>query len=492
MSDKHQTNIPTWLGRILLGYVPEKEFLERIAKRPHYTYQISDIITSEGQLHDDVFLVAVKGAGSSYPILFRNGMLFTSGEFIVFKSVSIVGGGKFEPSKSETAWFVCQSVECMNYFLNTESTSPEPAVLNGAERVRSFRLLKERVDKNGFVLARPKVVIGNMKGLELLNASITGKPSTPTVRPLTRPLTPSYSRSTSIPTAKRPPLSPLPSLPPTQQRKPATPILNPTPKLHPITPAAPRPHTPPPLPPSPLRPFSDIGTQTDPIVPTTILKQDGCDEYKRDISRLLQDLKNEQAELDRWKRKWMEVEKDRVKIQEMYDGQKRNLIERKVLEELMEELRNIEVQFDTLKAENSKLKEEITKRVDSTSKLETAEKELIKLKPLALEHDDCVEHLNLLYEENANLKKQLEKCIDERNFLQSDVKTIGDLKQLLADHEKEYVRLKNIEEEFTKYKLQQNLKSSKEQVTQTTTTAIATRHYKRPDIDAPFGGEEFL
>jgi chromosome segregation ATPase len=200
---------------------------------------------------------------------------------------------------------------------------------------------------------------------------------------------------------------------------------------------------------------------------------------------LLEDLKAEHIELDRWKQKWMKVDKERAAIQELYDTTKHNQIDRDVYNKLKEELKAIDDKFDEISKENQQLKSQAKTCDDLSDKLKLAEDSLKKLS--AMERD-CIETKGVLkdvQERYAQVKKALDDCSDERDGMRADLKDLPELRRLLKSYEIEHVRLKKVEEEFEEFK-----KFVDEQ--QQGSSHSSRKKRSRPDIDAPFGGDEFV
>lgn len=169
----------TWLGKMLIGRRVSAELINKIIKepKPTYTYQQSDLIkiTDEKSVANDVLLVAIKGVGSKYPIKLRNYMLYTTGEAIIYRKVSN-DQGDYEPDRMSPQWYICESntVQCIDHFNNDQIVNPaQTAKTETTIVINSFTKVLNYVNEHRWVLARPQIVEGTQSGLDMLVSGIS-------------------------------------------------------------------------------------------------------------------------------------------------------------------------------------------------------------------------------------------------------------------------------------------------------------------------------
>jgi len=195
------SSVPKSIGAWLDSPAPEAEIdddLREAISSHQYLYKETDRVddSSANTVSTEAFLVAVR-LGTPYPIKVRNGRLYTSGEYLVYRAVT---GPDHDPLTIPPAdrclWVVCGAgEECNAVFdraMNPGAARPFP----GSACYTTFKRLKTELLQGsrgmGLVLCRPKLAAVSIEGLE----SLTGHaPVASPTRPRTRPSTPAPATS---------------------------------------------------------------------------------------------------------------------------------------------------------------------------------------------------------------------------------------------------------------------------------------------------------
>ncbi|MDR3539355.1 MAG: hypothetical protein P4L69_00065 [Desulfosporosinus sp.] len=170
--EKERKTIRDWLATE--PREPDEALLEAI-KTHTYVYKQADydgIDPSSGKsLLPEGFLVVVK-PNTAYPLGLRSGMIYTSGEYLIYKAVKSDGSVATAPIDG-CLWVICDAkAACLASFEATKNPGAAKNLPAGAECYSSFRGLSDRYLKSvrgaGMRVARSRLVPATTEGLASL------------------------------------------------------------------------------------------------------------------------------------------------------------------------------------------------------------------------------------------------------------------------------------------------------------------------------------
>ena len=163
-------DIYRWLYNETVLKDPPKYVIEYLSvNKPLFTYKPESTRELETIPPESAFLVAIK-PGGSYPIRYRNGKIYTSGEILIYRKIAATMKGLIT---SLTAIHYCSNEECMQSF--DMSLNPGHAPLKATRYFADTTTLLQELKDQGLILVTPKIldpIIENVQMLEQLSINI--------------------------------------------------------------------------------------------------------------------------------------------------------------------------------------------------------------------------------------------------------------------------------------------------------------------------------
>lgn len=142
--------------------VPPEDVIDYLqVQKPVFIYKPENTPVLETIPTTSAFLVAVI-PGKAYPIRYRNGKIYTSGEVLIYKKIAMGVGG----IRPLNAVHYCNNEECMKAFDDAEK--PGHISLPNTEYYDDPRVLLRKLKEQGLVLVQPKILDPSMENIRLL------------------------------------------------------------------------------------------------------------------------------------------------------------------------------------------------------------------------------------------------------------------------------------------------------------------------------------
>lgn len=450
------------------------------------TYQIATNIGNAEAVSAEGGFIAVKTDNwrtAKYPIRLRNGKLYSSGDYIIYRSVNVeeIGGKpQYIASSKEyefgCLWVVCN---CRSSCIDSFDHSTNPGIiakkstltLQGADCFRTFKSLRDHLEKLKLTLMYPQIEDATIEGLEKMVGRIRSPSVTPTQPPPPLPPSPTQARPTT-------PLSQT-VLPRKQVKTPTTPS-------------------------RPDEEITRLQREKEDLQKALHISQAQYEALRRasegasDKDIVINRLTSRIAEFDNTAEKLV---KANTRIKELESAAKPNTEEKRQLEEARREIASLKEQTSRiaeleglLTTTNGEIAIERQKTVNAIERAVAAEQkitEALAAKQMAIvEKDKVIAAMRMQPSPVTTIKKEKPDCEKERKELEA-TKVRAEQQQ-----RKMNAKMQALEKELvlTKQTMSEKLRICQTMLEQTSKTPIKMEKSQltRADIDSAIGYKEFV